>query len=231
MMNMCGIAGVINPPASKVDPGLLRSMIARLRHRGPDDSVVYVKDQIGLAHARLSIIDLTSGGQPMHNESGTISIVFNGEIFNYVELRKALIDKGHRFRTQSDTEVILRLYEDKGEACVDDLNGQWAFAIWDAGKQSLFLSRDRLGIAPLFYTEVDGAFIFASEIKAIFADARVARRIDLTGLNQLFTFWVNLPPRTFFENIRELPPGHSLVVRGGERRLKRYWRLRYAEAE
>lgn len=230
-MSMCGIAGIINPHGTPADPGLLRSMIARLRHRGPDESEVYAREHIGLAHARLSIIDLTSGRQPMHNDTGTISIVFNGEIFNYLELRKTLIDKGYRFRTQSDTEVILHLYEDKGEACVDDLNGQWAFAIWDAKKQSLFLSRDRLGIAPLFYTEVDGAFIFASEIKAIFADARVARRVDLNGLNQLFTFWVNLPPRTFFENIRELPPGHSLVVRGGERRLTRYWRLRYAEGE
>lgn len=225
---MCGIAGVVNPSGTSAAPELLRSMIGRIRHRGPDDTDVYAKHQVGLAHARLSIIDLASGRQPMHNDAGTVSIVFNGEIFNYVELRKELVAKGHRFKTQSDTEVILRLYEEKGEDCVDDLNGQWAFAVWDEKKQSLFLSRDRLGIAPLFYTQADGAFIFASEIKAIFADPRVARRIDLAGLNQLFTFWVNLPPRTFFENVRELPPAHSLVLRDGELRLKRYWRLNYA---
>ena len=230
-MNMCGIAGIIHPPQAKADPGRLRSMIDRIRHRGPDECAVYAKDRVGLAHARLSIIDLASGQQPMHNDTGTVSIVFNGEIFNYVELREKLIGKGHRFKTQSDTEVILRLYEDRGEACVHDLNGQWAFAIWDAEKQSLFLSRDRLGIAPLFYTQVDGAFIFASEIKAIFADSRVARRIDLAGLNELFTFWVNLPPRTFFRNINELPPGHSLTLRDGAVRLKRYWRLRYPDAD
>lgn len=230
-MNMCGIAGIINRPGVKADPGLLRCMIDRIRHRGPDESAVFTKDRIGLAHARLSIIDLASGRQPMHNESGTVSIVFNGEIFNYLELRQELIDKGRRFRTQSDTEVILRLYEDKGEECVNDLNGQWAFAIWDEAKQSLFLSRDRLGIAPLFYTQAEGAFIFGSEIKAIFADSRVARRVDLAGLNQIFTFWVNLPPGTFFEKIYELPPGHSLVLRDGDLRLKRYWRLHYPVAE
>ncbi len=224
---MCGIAGIINPPGSEADPSLLRHMIDRIRHRGPDDSAVYVKDRAGLAHARLSIIDLTSGQQPMHNETGTVSIVFNGEIFNFPELRDGLIKQGCRFRTRSDTEVILRLYELKGEDCVHDLNGQWAFAVWDARQEKLFVSRDRVGIAPMFYTQAAGAFIFASEIKAIFADPRVARRVDIAGLNEIFTFWVNLPPRTFFENICELPPGHSLVLQDGAVRVACYWRLDY----
>jgi asparagine synthase (glutamine-hydrolysing) len=202
-------------------------MIDLIDHRGPDESAVYVRDRAGLAHARLSIIDLTSGQQPMHNETDTVSIVFNGEIFNFPELRDSLIKQGCRFKTRSDTEVILRLYELKGEDCVHDLNGQWAFAIWDAREQKLFVSRDRLGIAPLFYTQTAGAFIFASEIKAIFADSRVARRVDIAGLNEIFTFWVNLPPRTFFENIRELPPGHSLVFKDGGVRVASYWRLNY----
>ncbi|HEY6198887.1 MAG TPA: asparagine synthase (glutamine-hydrolyzing) [Candidatus Binatia bacterium] len=227
---MCGIAGIINPPGLKADPVVLRLMIERIRHRGPDERAVYVQERAGLAHARLSIIDLASGQQPMHNESGTISIVFNGEIFNFPELRQELIRKGCRFRTQSDTEVILRLYETKGEECVHHLNGQWAFAIWDSSEQKLFLSRDRLGIAPLFYTQAEGAFIFGSEIKAIFADSRVARRVDAAGLNEIFTFWVNLPPRTFFENIRELPPGHSLALKDGEVRITSYWRLNYPPA-
>jgi asparagine synthase (glutamine-hydrolysing) len=205
-------------------------MIDRIRHRGPDDRAVHVTGRAGLAHARLSIIDLVSGRQPMHDESGAISIVFNGEIFNFPELRQELLSKGYRFKTHSDTEVILRLYEAKGEECVHDLNGQWAFAIWDANEQKLFLSRDRLGIAPLFYAQAEGAFIFGSEIKAILADPRVARRVDIAGLNEIFTFWVNLPPRTFFENIRELQPGHSLALKDGRVRVASYWRLDYPPA-
>ena len=228
---MCGIAGIVNPLGTPAEPEILRRMIGRIHHRGPDESAVYTKERAGLAHARLSIIDLASGKQPIHNDDGTVSIVFNGEIFNYVELREELIRKGRRFRTRSDTEVILRLYEEKGEDCVHDLNGQWAFAIWDSAREKLFLSRDRLGICPLFYTQAGGAFLFASEIKAIFADPRVSRRIDVKGLDELFTFWVNVPPRTIFENIRELPPGHSLVLRGGEVAIAPYWRLNYESAQ
>ena len=141
MMSMCGIAGIINPPGVRADPGLLRSMIARLHHRGPDDSAVYARNHIGLAHARLSIIDLACGRQPMHNESGTISIVFNGEIFNYLELRKALIAKGYRFRTQSDTEVLLHLYAAKGIKMINHLRGMFAFGMWDLEKGRLVLGR------------------------------------------------------------------------------------------
>src|SRR5258706_6039658 len=128
---MCGIAGIVDAPGRSPDRGLLRRMADRIRHRGPDETAVYARERVGLAHTRLSIIDPVGGGQPMHNESGSLSIVFNGEIFNYVELREKLVRKGYRFRTGSDTEVILRLYEDQGEDCVHDFNSQWAFAIWE----------------------------------------------------------------------------------------------------
>lgn len=227
---MCGIAGIVNPPGVSADPALLRLMIEKIRHRGPDDCGVYLEQRVGLAHTRLSIIDPASGQQPMHNEDRSLWIVFNGEIFNYVELREKLARKGHRFATQSDTEVILHLYEDKGEDCVHDFNGQWAFAIWDATEQKLFLSRDRMGVRPLFYSTVDGAFLFASEVKSIFAHPRVPRKIDLVGLDQIFTFWVNLPPRTVFDGISELPPGHSLTIQNGAVKLRPYWRLDYSSA-
>ena len=164
---MCGIAGILNFSEKRADPVLLVRMVERIRHRGPDDFGIYTDKRAGLAHTRLSIIDLGAGQQPMHNEDKSLSIIFNGEIFNYVELRKDLVRKGRTFRTRSDTEVILRLYEEKGEQCVQDLNGQWAFAIWDSKRERLFLSRDRLGVRPLFYTVAEDAFVFGSEIKSI----------------------------------------------------------------
>ena len=185
----------------------------------------------GLAHARLSIIDLAGGGQPMSIADGTLWITFNGEIFNYVELREELIKKGHTFATRSDTEVILHLYQEEGEDCVQRLNGQWAFAIWDPAKNKLFLSRDRVGVRPLFYTLTDNEFLFASEIKAIFAAADISRELDLQALDQIFTFWVTLPPRTAFRHVSQLPPGHSLVLQNGSAHLYQYWRLSYAAAD
>lgn len=148
---MCGIAGLWNFDGKLADAERLRQMIALLRHRGPDACGVYTDRDLGLAHARLKIIDLEGGQQPMSNGDGTLWITFNGEIFNYVELRDELTQRGRRFRTSSDTEVILQMYEEKGEECVQWFNGQWAFAIWDARKRKLFLSRDRMGIRPLFY--------------------------------------------------------------------------------
>src|SRR6266852_2899939 len=165
---MCGIAGILNFSEKRADPVLLVRMVEQIRHRGPDDFGIYTDKRAGLVHTRLSIIDLGAGQQPMHNEDKSLSIIFNGEIFNYLELRKDLVRKGRSFRTRSDTEVILRLYEEKGEQCVQDLNGQWAFAIWDSKRERLFLSRDRLGVRPLFYTVAEGAFVFGSEIKSIF---------------------------------------------------------------
>jgi asparagine synthase (glutamine-hydrolysing) len=226
---MCGIAGIIKSDASRPDPERLHAMIAALSHRGPDETGLYCKGPAGLAHARLSIIDLAGGKQPMSISDGDLWITFNGEIFNYVELREELIRKGHKFATRSDTEVILHLYQEKGESCVEQLNGQWAFAIWDATRQKLFLSRDRYGVRPLFYTRTPGSFAFASEIKAIFAGLDIPRELDLEGLDQTFTFWVTLPPRTTFRNISQLPPGHSLVFENGEVRTRAYWQFSYCQ--
>src|SRR5690349_9723283 len=164
---MCGIAGTVHYSDQSADPARLHEMIAAIRYRGPDDVGVYCKGPVGLAHARLSIIDLAGGHQPLSIANETLWISFNGEIFNYVELREELITKGHRFATSSDTEVLLRLYQEEGERCVERLNGQWAFAIWDAPKRKLFLSRDRFGVRPLYYMETANAFLFASEIKAL----------------------------------------------------------------
>ncbi len=163
----------------------------------------------------------------MHNGDGSLCITFNGEIFNYIELRDELLQKGHHFRTRSDTEVILELYKEEGENCVQRLNGQWAFAIWDASNRRLFASRDRLGVRPFFYTQTAGKFLFASEIKAILECADVRRELDLSALDQIFTFWATLPPRTAFRDISQLPPGHSLIVQDGNVRVLEYWRLHY----
>lgn len=225
---MCGIAGILNLNQTAIDRALPQRMIHRVRHRGPDDSGVYLDHHVGLAHARLSIIDLAGGQQPMSNQDKSVWITFNGEIFNYLELREELIRSGHRFATASDTEVVLHLYEEYGEECVQHFNGQWALAIWDKKNQKLFLSRDRLGVRPLFYTVADRSFIFGSEIKSIFAHPAVEREIDLLALDQLFTFWTTLPPRTIFKGIQELLPGHSLTVQKGEIRSGPYWRLDYA---
>jgi len=202
-------------------------MIGAIRHRGPDESGAYIDGGTGLAHARLSIIDLAGGRQPMYLEDKSLCITFNGEIFNYLELRDELIRKGHVFTTRSDTEVILHLYQEEGADCVGRLNGQWTFAIWDAARQRLFLSRDRMGVRPLFYTTAGGRFLFASEIKALFACPEVSREIDLQALNQIFTFWVTLPPRTIFKDIWQLPPGSSMIVEGGRLRVWEHWRLEF----
>ena len=228
---MCGISGILNFNHQPVSLRVLKDMIRRLAHRGPDATGFFIRREVGLAHTRLTIIDAAGGQQPMHNEDRSLWITFNGEIFNYVELRSDLIQKGHRFASRSDTEVILHLYEEEGEECVHKLNGQWAFAIWDSHKRILFISRDRLGITPLFYVHTGRAFMFASEIKALFAHPEVPRQLDLNSLNQLFTFWVTLPPRTAFNDIKELPPGHSLVVRDGQVTLCRYWELNYEPEE
>ena len=228
---MCGIAGILKLHGGSPGPQMLRDMVGTLAHRGPDATGVVCSGATGLAHSRLSIIDLEGGRQPMSIADGRLWITFNGEIFNYIELRKELIQKGHTFSTRSDTEVILHLYQEEGEECVNRLNGQWAFAIWDAEKQKLFLSRDRLGVRPLFYTSTGDSFLFASEIKALIAHPDVESALDLQGLDQIFTFWFTLAPRTAFKNIQQLPPAHSLVVQNGEIRTHRYWSLDYSPEE
>jgi asparagine synthase (glutamine-hydrolysing) len=225
---MCGVAGAVSFGGGGHDPGLLGRMLESISHRGPDDRGQYGDRHAVLGHARLSVIDVEGGHQPMSNPEGTLWMTFNGEIFNYVELRKELVQQGHRFRTQSDTEVLLRLYEAEGEACVRRLNGQWAFAIWDTIRRRLFISRDRIGVRPLYYTVTGETFLFASEVKALLAHPAVERQIDLRALQQIFTFWSPLPPRTIFKSICELPPGHSLTVEDGQVRLERYWALDYS---
>ncbi|TKJ38254.1 MAG: asparagine synthase (glutamine-hydrolyzing) [Planctomycetes bacterium B3_Pla] len=221
---MCGIAGIchINRPDG-VSLNTIKSMIGVLCHRGPDEAGIYLDDRVGLGHARLSIIDLSSGVQPIHNEDKSLWIVYNGEVFNYVELRRALEQKGHRFYTTSDTEVVLHLYEEQGPDCLTQLNGQFAIAIWDAKKKELFLARDRVGIRPLYYTMVNDTLIFGSEIKSIFMNECVRREIDPIAMDQIFTFWTTLTPRTVFKDIYELPPGHYLKTSNGKTTFKKYW--------
>ncbi len=224
---MCGIAGLLKSDGTQADPNMLSKMIATLGHRGPDASDIHVSGAAGLAHARLSIIDLENGAQPMSTMDARLWITFNGEIFNYIELREKLATKGYQFATRSDTEVILNAYREYGQDCVNYFNGQWSFAIWDAKEKQLFLSRDRMGVRPLFYTQTADSFLFASEIKALLACPAVPREIDPFGMDQVFTFWVSLPPRTVFKNISQLPPGHSLVVTGNHLRVRQYWSPSY----
>jgi asparagine synthase (glutamine-hydrolysing) len=202
-------------------------MLAIIRHRGPDQIGLYLDEWVGLGNARLSIIDLKTGQQPITNEDESLWIVFNGEIFNYVELRPELERLGHRFATNTDTEVILHLYEEFGPDCLTRLNGQFALAIWDASDQTLFLARDRLGIRPLFYTLTDDALIFGSEIKAILAEPRVQADLDPVALDQIFIFWSPLSPRTIFRYIVEVPAGHYLLARRGRVVVERYWQLSF----
>ena len=224
---MCGISGIVKFDGGQADPRQLGRMIATLGHRGPDATGVHISGAVGLAHARLSIIDLQCGAQPMSTARDRLWITFNGEIFNYIELREKLLGKGHTFATQSDTEVILRSYLEYGEGCVNHFNGEWAFAIWDAAEQKLFLSRDRSGVRPLFYTQTTDSFLFASEIKALLACPDVPHQIDPQGMEQVFTFWVTIPPRTVFRNVFQLPPGHSLTIKDKHIQLRQYWSVSY----
>jgi asparagine synthase (glutamine-hydrolysing) len=224
---MCGISGLLKLDGSRADLSQIRSMIATLDHRGPDDRGSCTLGAAGLAHARLSIIDLQGGAQPMSSADGRLWITFNGEIFNFIELRELLLSKGHSFMTRSDTEVILNAYREFGEDCVHHFNGQWAFAIWDTEERRLFLSRDRVGVRPLFYTQTRDSFLFASEIKALLACPEVSREIDPKGMDQIFTFWVTLPPRTVFKSIFQLSPGHSLTVQRNVVRVRQYWSTPY----
>ncbi len=227
---MCGITGYFQLHAEvRPDRELLGRMVNILRHRGPDEFGAYFDRRCALGQARLSIIDLSTGSQPLSNEDGTLWITFNGEIYNYVELRPELERLGHKFRTHSDTEVIVHAYEQWGKECLNRFNGQWAFAIYDSRKKSLFIARDRLGVRPVFYTAQGGRLYFASEIKSIFCDPAVPRRLDLEGLDEIFTWWTTSPPRTAFEGINELEPGSYLEVRNGAISGGRYWRMEYPE--
>lgn len=214
-----------------IDENLVVNMISAIRHRGPDETGIYVDSHIGLGHARLSIIGLEGGGQPICNEDGSLWIIYNGEVFNYIELKEELIKKGHIFSTETDTEVVIHLYEELGPKCLEKLNGQFAIAIWDSLKKELFLARDRVGIRPLYYTQVNGKFLFASEIKAIFLDADVSREIDPESLFQVFTFWTTLTSKTIFKDIYELSPGYYMIIKDGKIFQKPYWNVPYYAPE
>jgi asparagine synthase (glutamine-hydrolysing) len=228
---MCGIAGFYRLP---VAPGERRDLLARMleaiAHRGPDGNGAYINDDVGLAHARLSIIDVGGGHQPMCNEDGTVWITFNGEVFNYLELRAELIARGHTFKTNSDTEVIVHLYEERGPDCVQALNGDFAFAIWDGRRQRLVLARDRAGVRPVYYAVRDGAVAFASEVKALLEVPGINAEPDPIALDQMFTFWFPLAPRTPFKDIAELPPAHVLVADANGVTTRQYWRFEYPDA-
>lgn len=223
---MCGIAGIVNAhdgaPPEEAD---LWRMLGMIRHRGPDEFGLYCDEHAALGSARLSIIDLSGGQQPISNEDDSLWIVFNGEIFNYVELRAELQERGHRFKTQTDTEVILHLYEEVGVRCLQRLNGQFAMAIWDNRQRTLFLARDRLGVRPLFYARSRDTLLFGSEVKALLAEGRLAAEIDPAVLRQIFTFWSPLSSRTVFRGIFEVPPGHYLVASKGNIEVIRYWEI------
>ncbi|MBI5117895.1 asparagine synthase (glutamine-hydrolyzing), partial [Candidatus Poribacteria bacterium] len=225
---MCAICGILNLTNSdKIDPNVLRTMVSMVRHRGPDEAGTYMDDRVGLGHARLSIIDLSGGKQPLCNEDRSVWVVFNGEIFNYIELRRQLESLGHSFRTDSDTETIVHAYEEYGHECLRHFNGQFAFALWDSNSHELFLARDRLGIRPLFYCIQGGRFIFGSEIKSIAAHPAVNLEIDPAGLDEVFTFWATLAPASAFKEICEVPAGHYVVIRNGDLNVKQYWSLEF----
>lgn len=219
---MCGIAGVLcfdSPP----EIGLVRRMLSRVPHRGPDGSGIYRDRHVALGHVRLAIVDVSGGAQPMGNADGSVWVTFNGEIFNYVELRKELITLGHRFATASDTEVIVHAWEQWQEDCFPRFNGQWALAIWEPQRQRLVLSRDRLGVRPLYLTRQGGRLLFASEVKSILADSTIPRAFDRAGLAETMTFWSPVAPRTVFAGIEQLPPGHVGVFTEREHRVFPYW--------
>jgi asparagine synthase (glutamine-hydrolysing) len=226
---MCGIAGVLDWRGGDYAPqrAQLAAMIEQLQHRGPDGFGFLNQPVIGFAHSRLSIIDIAGGDQPIHNEDKTVWVIFNGEIFNYIELRAELEKRGHSFYTHSDTEVIVHLYEEYGDDFVQQLNGQFAIALWDERHQRLLLIRDRVGIAPLFYTRQGARLLFASEIKALLPALNEAPRLNAAALDQIMTFWMPVSPNTLFENIFELPPGMRMVVERGGERIERYWDWEY----
>jgi asparagine synthase (glutamine-hydrolysing) len=227
---MCGIAGILYADSARpVAPGILKAMSAALAHRGPDAEGFWTAPGIGLAHRRLSIIDLKSGDQPIRNEDGTLQVIFNGEIYNYQELRAALQARGHRLATQSDTEVLAHLYEDHGEDLLTRLRGMFAFALWDGRRRRLLLARDRVGIKPLYVYRDAEKLLFASELKAILTFPDISRALDPEALESYLAFGMVPSPRCIFRKIEKLPPAHYLAVEAEDlqRAANRYWQLRF----
>ncbi|MEY2916985.1 MAG: hypothetical protein RIS73_699 [Bacteroidota bacterium] len=229
---MCGIAGIYNYRSKEHSQEVnIKRMLSAIRHRGPDETGMYLSENFGMGSVRLSIIDIASGQQPISDESGNYWIVYNGEIFNYKELSIELAGKGVQLKTHSDTEVLVQLYALYGANCLKYLNGQFAFCIWDKKKQEMFLARDRAGIRPLFYWAQKGTFAFCSEIKGLFTLSEIDRAIRPESLAQIFTFWTTLTPDTPFENIFELSPGHHMTVNAGGIKIEKYWGLNFCTEE
>ena len=224
---MCGICGKYSPSGVKAEE--LNCMLDIIAHRGPDDSGCYIKTSIGLGSRRLSIIDLQTGKQPISNEDGTIWVVYNGEMYNYRILRAQLESKGHLFHTHSDTEVIVHLYEEVGERCVEQISGMFAFALWDEHHEKLLLARDRIGQKPLFYSQHGSDFLFGSEIKAILAVHPRRPELNLPAMHDYLSLRFIPAPDTIFKHIRKLPPAHTLVFQDGQITLRRYWNLSFRE--
>jgi asparagine synthase (glutamine-hydrolysing) len=227
---MCGIAGKLNfDRAEPVSETEILRMLDPMKHRGPDGHGVHLDGNAGLGHLRLSIIDLCTGAQPMANEDETVWIVFNGEIYNFHELRDRLVAKGHVFRSKSDTEVIIHAYEEFGPDCVNELRGMFAFAIWDSKRRRLFIARDRVGIKPLYYTRTNHALLFASELKALMTDASVGRSIDHEAMRTFLAFNYVPGESTLFGAVRKLLPGHYLICENGQITIQRYWDLKFTQ--
>jgi asparagine synthase (glutamine-hydrolysing) len=225
---MCGIAGKVWPRHEVADAALVRRMTAVLRHRGPDDEGIWVQHPVGLGSRRLAVIDLSCRArQPITNEDGSLHVVFNGEIYNFSSLRQELERKGHRFRSDTDTEALVHLYEEEGVECLRHLRGMFAFALWDAPRQTLFLARDRLGKKPLFYRHDGEGLVFASEPKAILQDPSVRAEPDLAALDDYLTYGYVPSPWSAFRGLRKLPPAHYLLARGADLTVERYWSLRH----
>ena len=214
---------------ASVNRALIGDMLNTIRHRGPDDEGIYTSGPVGLGHVRLSIIDLATGHQPLSNENGTIWIVFNGEIYNFHELRAFLVSKGHIFKTQADTETIVHLYEELGPRCVEKLRGMFAFAIWDENTKTLFLARDRVGIKPLYYSLSDNAIVFASEIKALLSDPAVSRDLAPEVVDRFLTFLYLPGEETLLKSVRKLAPGHYLLAKDGRTQIHQYWDLKFTK--
>jgi len=224
---MCGICGIAAREGVNIHD--LRRMQDAIKHRGPDDEGVYKENQIMMGSLRLSIIDLAGGAMPISNEDQSVWIVYNGEIYNHKALRQELLSKGHQFKTKSDTEVIVHLYEDYGVKCLDKLDGMFAFAIWDKKDQQLFLARDRLGQKPLYYSKIDQTFLFASEIKAILAANKFTPTLDLESVHHYLSQRFIQSPHTMFKEIQKLPPAHYMFVKNGQITISRYWDISFCD--
>ena len=225
---MCGIAGKLSLDGQlAVDPDLIDRMMAAIAHRGPDGQGKFLSGPVGLGHTRLAIIDLSTGDQPMTNERRNIWLVYNGEIYNFKELREELLKRGHVFRSASDTEVIVHAYEEYGPDCVNRLRGMFAFALWDDEKQVLFVARDRVGIKPMYYINTGRALLFASEIKSLLCAAEVRREVQPEAIHRFLTFLYLPGDMTLFKGIRKLEPGHYLIAKQGRVSCHEYWDLRF----